>query len=120
MDNIKTSGEKVEKAKSWAKRLECPVDEDAGYHNTFVSARSQSAFNSLFIANKSSGATEISSRSHQTDKHGPGKAMLATGKCFWVLYGLRHLLIIPKNFIGSSQESIRLLGPSALSCYLWA
>ena len=27
----------AEKFKSWAKRLECPVDEDAGYHNTFVS-----------------------------------------------------------------------------------
>ncbi|KAK5119841.1 hypothetical protein LTR85_007167 [Meristemomyces frigidus] len=27
--------EKSEKVKYWAKRLECPVDEDAGYHNTF-------------------------------------------------------------------------------------
>lgn len=27
---------KAEKAKHWAKRLECPVDQDAGYHNTFV------------------------------------------------------------------------------------
>jgi hypothetical protein len=61
MENMKTGGEEVEKAQSWAKRLECPVDEDAGYHNTFVSTRSQSAFNSLFIANMSSGAIETSS-----------------------------------------------------------
>lgn len=25
------------KARYWAERLECPVDEDAGYRNTFVS-----------------------------------------------------------------------------------
>jgi nucleobase:cation symporter-1, NCS1 family len=30
------SSEKADKVKYWAKRLECPVDEDAGYHNTFV------------------------------------------------------------------------------------
>jgi hypothetical protein len=35
--NMKMNGEKAEKMKTWAKRLECPVDEDAGYHNTFVS-----------------------------------------------------------------------------------
>ncbi|KAK4501382.1 hypothetical protein PRZ48_007191 [Zasmidium cellare] len=29
------SNEKTSKARYWAKRLECPVDEDAGYHNTF-------------------------------------------------------------------------------------
>ena len=44
MESMKSSEERVEKAKSWAKRLECPVDEDAGYHNTFVSLQTIAHF----------------------------------------------------------------------------
>ena len=76
---MKAQGEKAEKIKYWAKRLECPVDEDAGYHNTFVSRADCHTNASIDLLTLNSGATEISFPSLQTGEHGHGKATRVTG-----------------------------------------
>jgi len=69
---------KVEEVKYWARRVECPVDEDAGYRNTFVCC-----LHNIALARHAnigySGAIVTSFRSRQPDKHGHGKATQATG-----------------------------------------
>ena len=76
---MKAEREKVGKAKYWAERLDCPVDEDAGYHNTFVRPDSHVLIQRLEHSQFESGATETSSPPLQRGKLGHGKAMLATG-----------------------------------------
>jgi hypothetical protein len=72
------SKETKEKIAYWGTKLECPVDDDANYENTYVSSSSL-ALESPHMPTFNSGVIVILFQSRMTDEHGPGKASQDTG-----------------------------------------
>jgi hypothetical protein len=67
-----------ERVAYWGRKLECPVDENANYENTYVCPLcGSSLIVGLLIF--PSGATATSSPFPKTEEHGHGKATQATG-----------------------------------------
>lgn len=67
-----------ERAAYWGRKLECPVDENANYENTYVSDLQISKHTSSTLIS-CSGATVILFLYQLTEGHGHGKALLDTG-----------------------------------------
>ena len=63
----------------WAKRLECPVDENANYENTYVRLSSTISQEDMTDGCLPSGATVTSFPSLMIDDYGHGKVSLAIG-----------------------------------------
>ena len=71
------SRETKEKIAYWGAKLECPVDEDANYENTYVPVSSALEFSQVLTFN--SGVIVILFQSPKTDGHGRGKVSQDTG-----------------------------------------
>lgn len=71
------SRETKEKISYWGAKLECPVDEDANYENTYVSNFLKLKL--FYVIMHGSGAIAILSQSPKIGGPGHGKALLDTG-----------------------------------------
>ena len=71
------SKEAKEKIAYWGAKLECPVDDDANYENTYVS--NLPSLESPHMLTFKSGVIVTLFQSRMIDGHGPGKASQDTG-----------------------------------------